>query len=529
MQLPVDSRLLGLPCVLAASGLQYLRFAKKPMAAPCHRVSDRCSRRFLVVGLAAEVAALRLLPLCEAYPMNASCLTFLYFWKETKRAKAIQKNEVLACISALSAWGLPYVDPSGGHWHEEMQASTLLDAVLSPRTCAYVVFLLLGGALLCCSLSVVGDSAFTSCLPPALNFGVSALLLKAAAQVVASLLLAPWRLELWAALPILAVLIVGVRSAASAPLRRALEAHDNLSVLASYGAMSGAAATLTGGFVYSEMAAWGSERQALYAVLAIAHCWGMRSLSLSGAELRGSAGQKTKVEDEGTSVRGQRERIVASSEKALQMVEMTTSAAAAKASNPATERALAGSSAAVSSSSASSSVGATGRERGNGGRHGGGGGGSSVGPLLNFAEDDTSHRRSVDDDALEEQLFAKALAPLALHPQVGGEPHLEADSFAVAAGGEVADVPQFDADFEELMRRFDEDDKSFEQPITALALESFECEPESPKPAAAGTGRPMADLSPALPGVLALDAQALLDGAGQDDEDELLKSIEDIP
>jgi len=274
--------------------------------------------------------------------------------------------------------------------------------------------------------------------------------------------------------------------------------HDNLRVLASYGVLSGLAATFTGAFVYSELSGWGVERQALYVAIAAAHCWGMRSLSLSEKELRGSSPQKAKSEDEGT---GQSDRAVSSGEKALQTVEMTATRAA--------ETVIGG--------SASSSAG---RERG-----------KNAEPLLNFSEPST--RRTVDDDALmEEQLFAKALAGIDADTAGLGD----SEDAAVTSEGwaaswkdgiaKEADSPQFDADFEEIMRRFGEDDdKASVQPITELALESFDLASEK----AIATASPVADATPPAPTVLAFDAQTLMDSAAHDDEDELLKSIEDIP
>merc|ERR1719375_1662618 len=41
-----------------------------------------------MAGVAAELLSLRLLPLCAIYPMNASCLVFLYYWKESKLRKS---------------------------------------------------------------------------------------------------------------------------------------------------------------------------------------------------------------------------------------------------------------------------------------------------------------------------------------------------------------------------------------------------------------------------------------------------------
>lgn len=452
MQTSWDVRFISFPCVLAASIFQYIRFAKKPMAAPFHRVTERGARRLLVVGLVAELVALRLLPLMQAYPMNASCLVFLYYWKESKRAKVLQMNEVLACVLALVVWVLPCLDPGGGSLHEAMQVEVLLETLLAPGSCAYVVSLLLVGALICLCYRG-GNNPFVSCLPSALNFGVSSMLLKAVPQVAASLCIAPQRLELWAALPLLAVFILAVRSAAASPLRKALEAHDTLRVLATYGVLSVVAAVATGGLIYSELAGWNPERQAIYVALLAAHCWGMHSLS--AAEMRG--GSRRHVEESSVKTAGEK----AAAGPARQSIEMGRPSTSPDHPPTITE---------------------------------------DKGPLLNFDEG-AARRRTVDDDAMmEEQLFAKALA-------------------SEAAGGGIAE-PQFEADFEELMRRFDEDDRAA-QPITELALEQVE---DSASPVSAPV---LPDATP-VHGVLALDAQALLDSNANEDEDELLKGIEDI-
>ncbi|OLQ02279.1 hypothetical protein AK812_SmicGene14890 [Symbiodinium microadriaticum] len=430
-----DRRLVGIPCVLAASVLQYVRFAKKPMAAPCHRVTERGARRLLVIGLVAEFVSLAFLPLSQACPMNASCLVFLYFWKESKRAQVLQLREavgeVFVCFLALSAWALPFLDPGGRDWPEAVQAASLLETLLAPRSKQ-------GDSLWLC----VQGNVFVSCLPPAMNFGVSALLLKAAAQVASGILQAPQRSELWAALPVLLLLLFTVRSAAASPLRRALEAHDTLRVLAAYGVLSGIAAAVTGALIYGELAGWTVEKQGTFAAVLALHCWGMRGLGAT-AEPRGSPPQqKAKTEEDEGSAKG------------------------SSAAPPA------------------------------------------EGPLLNFDEV-AARRRTVDDDAMmEEQLFARALAPLSTE---------EVDT---TGAGEAA--PQFDADFEELMRRFDEDDRATAQPITELALESPE---DSPPPAAAI----LPDTTPAHQPVLTLDAEMLLDSNANEDEDELLKGIEDLP
>jgi len=501
MELVSDARCLALPCVLAAGVLQYTRFAKKPMAAPCHRLSERLARRCVFAGLAAELVGLRLLPLCEAYPMNASCLVFLYFWKESKRSRSVHKGEVLACASALSAWALPFLNPADSKVSEATQVSLLLDAMMAPSTCLYVV------GMLACSVVVHcighGQSVIGSCTPPGMNFGVSALLLKAFTQVAGSLVLAPLRLELWAAMVSIVTLLFGVRSAASTPLRRALEVHDNLSVLACYGVVSSAAAALTGSLVFGEMAKWDLKHQAIYGVVAAAHCWGMCTLGQSGSEVRG---HKDTAKDPVAEEAPTGNRKGSDFGKALQMAEFSGRGAA---SNGASGLASGSSSAQPKKDGPPS-------------------------PLLRFNE--PSARRSVDEDAqMEEKLFAHALAPLHLGPEMGGLPAeddggspwasawqdagggVEAACGAAAASG--LGPQQFDADFEEIMRRFNEDDQQCSdqvanQPITEIS------------PSASGPALP--DATP--PSVLTYDAQTLLDSCGvQEDEDELLRCIEDIP
>jgi len=312
-----------------------------------------------------------------------------------------------------------------------------------------------------------------------------------------------------------------VRSAASAPLRRALEAHDNLAVLSSYGLASSAAAMLTGALVFGELGAWTTERRAWFAAAAAAHCWGMRSL---GAPADGRAlAKKDAAKSEGDecistsaardAAAGGRRGVVgaqvigAGDGASIQMVERSSMAGAAWGAAPA--------------------------------------------PLLSFHEP-----RSVDRDAeMEEQLFKRALAPQRLAPVVGGlNPAMDADDgfadfesgLAAAADAapsdprpgaaappagyaavEIDESPsQFDADFEEIMRRFDEDDRHTEdigpgvRPVLDLGGVGVSSSPE-------GSEKPKA--AEAVPEVLQFDAQTLLDDTGgQDDEDELLNSIHDI-
>lgn len=447
----VDVRVVALPCAFAAGAMQYMRFAKKPMAEPFNLVSERMARRLVLLGMGIEVLTLRLLPLCEAYPMNASCLVFLYFTKESKRYNSMHFREMLSCASALSAWLLPFVDPTDGSMPELLQLTFMLDIAMTPLTVLYVGVLLLAGGLAHCGVGA--SSSAWSCIGPALNFGASALLLKAAVHLAGGILTQPDRPALWAALLVAVALLLGVRWAAAVPLRRAMEAHGSLSVLTAYGAASSAAACVTGGYIYGEVALWSFERQSIYVLLVCAHCWGIMSLGFGGNSGHGAEGRDSE--------RRQGDY--------QQIGEMS-------------------------------------------------GGGDA--PLLNFS--DPVVQRTVDDDAqIEDQLLARALAPASLST-VG----------AVGAGGGWADwsapfpgggapEPQFDADFEEIMRRFDEDDRRHSGKTGAALGVASAPSKESANPP-----------PPAPAGVLSgLDAQTMFDisyGGLDEEEDDLVNSIEDL-
>lgn len=460
-----------------------MRFAKKPMNAPCHRISDRCARRFAIVGIAAELAGLRLLPLCQAYPMNASCLVCLYYWKESKRSRAMRCGEIIACFSALGAWLLPLIDPTDGGVPEAMQIGFLVDTVLEPMACAYLATLVLLGVMARCLIR--GDSAMGSSAGPALHFGLSALALKAFVNVAEIIITMPKQPEPWAALLTLSAMLISVRTFAAAPLRRALEAHDTLSVLACYGAVSSAAAVVTGCWVFGEISGWPPERQCLYGLLFAVHCWGMRSVSSSicGADPRGYSSVPNEGDDDW------------SSGKAVQMAENIGR-----------------------SNSAGSAQGKS---------------DSPPSPLLNFSQ--AKIPRSVDEDAqIEDKLLASALA---LQPLEGAGLEACGDmaGWATAwpsvdpqpqAGGMPA--PQFEADFDELMRRFDEDDR------TRTGAEVANSKGSRPVPGLGSQGNAAAaGPTSAGPSVLtSLDAQTLLEcsyGGQEDEEDELLNCIQDIP
>lgn len=484
-----DVRVVAIPCVLASGILQYAHFAKKPMAAPCHRITERCSKHLAVAGIALELLSLWLLPLCVLYPMSSSCLVFLYYWKESKKARKVavaRAREVSTCGAVLSAWLLPFIAvPINGH--ARVRLSALFDAVLGPSTCLYVASLLVLGVLShCWTTAQPGREVMRSCAPAAFNFGVTALLLKAEAELVGLCIGSPGRPAIWASLVVVALLLIAVRSASATPLRKAIEVHDHLSVLASYGLLSGVAAATTGGLVYGELSRLGLQSQVTYAAIAALHCWGMRALSTS-SDPKGYASVAKDHGDEESAVHtevvaqqsGSKRTSVPGSGKSIEMVGV-----------PASKR----------SSDEQSS------------------------PLFRFNEPAPSQKRTVDEDArIEDDLFANALNPqrlAPLEPTMMGVPGSTAtqDLGIIPGLGSLAlPEPQFDADFEEIMRRFDEDDRPHED-ITAQAQPSEEL------------AKPVEGASP--PSVLTgLDAQTLFDvsyGDGDGDEDELLRSIQDI-
>merc|ERR1719401_3061785 len=154
-----------------------------------------------------------------------------------------------------------------------IEVGALIPIVLAPDTCVYMVSLLLGSIILHTLGACLGDTALLNCAPPALNFGVSAVLLKALAHTLVLLVNLPTQLTSWAVLISLIVLLLSVRSAAATPLRRAMEVHDNLSVLTNYGAVSSAAAAFTGIYIYDELKDFNFEQRATVVVVVAVHCW----------------------------------------------------------------------------------------------------------------------------------------------------------------------------------------------------------------------------------------------------------------
>lgn len=483
-----DVRMVAIPCVLAAGILQYAHFAKKPMAFPCHRITERCSKHLAVAGIALELLSLWLLPLCVLYPMSSSCLVSLYYWKESKKARKVavaRFRELSTCGAVLSAWVLPFVAvPINGY--ARVRLSALFETVLGPGTCLYVAGLLTLGVLTnCWTVAQPSREVLRSCAPAAFNFGVSALLLKALAELAGLCIGSPERPIIWASLVVVTLLLLAVRSAAATPLRKAIEVHDHLSVLASYGLLSGVAAATTGGVVYGELSRLGFSRQVAYAAVASLHCWGMRALSLS-SDPKGYASVPKDHGDAEAAVPaevlhqqgGGKRTAVPGSGKTIEMVGVSASKRSAD---------------------------------------------EPPSPLFRFNEAQPSQKRTVDEDArIEDDLFANALAPqrlAPLEPAMLGVPGAEAardlGGVATGLGGLALPEPQFDADFEEIMRRFDEDDRPNES-ITAERRLSGDL------------SKPVEGASP--PSVLTgLDAQTLFDVSyGDGDEDELLRSIQDI-
>eukprot|EP00929_Paragymnodinium_shiwhaense_P013285 TRINITY_DN121149_c0_g1_i1.p1 TRINITY_DN121149_c0_g1~~TRINITY_DN121149_c0_g1_i1.p1 ORF type:complete len:506 (-),score=118.54 TRINITY_DN121149_c0_g1_i1:83-1600(-) len=495
-----DARLASLPCVLLGGILQYLQVAKKPLTAPCHKVSDGLAKRCAALELMVEMATVWLLPLCEAYPMLVSFLACSYFLKESKKS-SWQLGEAVACLCALSAWALPFVDPYGGFFPAgAMDEELLLDTILSPRSTVFVVALLLGAAIV--HWSNQSASVLGSVLAPAMNFGVSALFLKTTVHSIGLVLQHPGEPTFWAGGLTFAGMLYWLRSSAAPALRKAFETHDRLSILAMYGMTSSAAAAIAGGNIFHETSAWPVEKQMCSFAIGCLHCWGMASLSSREMMIKktdgdnGSAGdiESSMVEKPSLS-RGR----MASSEAAALGVEMPTR----------------GTTTAVKASV--SAIGASAALAGDAGRQGGT-------PLLDFS---IAPRTVDDDDEMEDQLLASALAPQRLASVLGEFPGANVVTAGPLGMGAAPVSPQFDADFEEIMRRFNQDDEKAVEAGDGQLANIVGLLPEESAGATSGICLPAA--SPSGPAAVVMDAQDMLDSCGGVDEEELLlQSITDL-
>lgn len=176
-------------------------------------------------------------------------------------------------------------------------------------------------------------------------------------------------------------------------------------------------------------------------------------------------------------------------------------------------------------------------------------------PLLDF---NTRKCSSLDEDAqIEDQLFAHAFS--APFPQLASV--MDDITFSPAAPGEVAwginnnddglVAQRFEADFAEIMRRFEEEDRHLDgsEVVQATRLIDTASEPPAPEPLPeppVPEPEPLLDLSPSfspngsglterVPGALPMDAiDPLFDmfdlsfGGVVDEEDRLLQSVQDV-
>mmetsp|Transcript_42484 Transcript_42484/g.91688 ORF Transcript_42484/g.91688 Transcript_42484/m.91688 type:complete len:642 (-) Transcript_42484:294-2219(-) len=321
-----DLRSFSLPCVAIASFLQYLRFAKKPTSGPSHRLSEKCSRRWVWVGLLLELATLRLLPLSQAYPMQAASLVLCFFWKES-RHRAPCSATLGPSLAALSgAWALPFFDEAhDGRLPPTWEANHLLALSVAPQTLVFVVGMLVAAFLVYSTGAfLLKDGLFSACLPSAMIFGVSAVLLKGLVLVVDTLLLRPDVPDLWVVLLAIFFLLVGVRRVAVTPLRRALETHDTLLVLASYGGISSLSAVAAGTLVYGELEALNENRKAAFLICVLIHSLGLQTLgNRASIADRNSRGKEKSLEEGNAGSVGEEVAAAAAATASSQNVELS--------------------------------------------------------------------------------------------------------------------------------------------------------------------------------------------------------------
>lgn len=436
--------------------------------------------------------------------MNASCLVFLYSWKESKRGVG-RRFPLLYSLGALSVWALPFIDPRGGALPGIFKGDVLMDLLLAPLTSAFIVVLLFGGIAIHSLAQFVGrESLLSSVMPPAMNFGATALLLKALSQFAEGAVREPSRVDLWVPVPLICALLLGVRNVAARPLRRAMEIHDNLCVLACYGAISSLTAAVVGVFIFDEFGGWEPWQKATSTGLVLLHCWSIQELGKFG-DVKGASKKH--------------DREIPRGKDAATDKNCFTKEAGRRMADPAK-----GSSPKIEMKSATHFV------------HGDRGirGPSSSEPpsgneLLNF----NSEPRTVEQDAqIEDELFARALAPARLSSVVTGMPVVDdgggLEMLRNAAEGdcffqEATDLtPKFDADFEEIMRRFDEDDAADIGPGVRPVLDLGGGNDEaSPRPAHVHESN--------MGQILQFDAGALLeDDADIQDEEELVRNIQNL-
>ncbi|CAK0875517.1 unnamed protein product [Prorocentrum cordatum] len=234
-------------------------------------------------------------------------------------------------------------------------------------------------------------------------------------------------------------------------------AHDNLSVLAFYGCVSSAAAVASGALVFGELQDMRFNEHALFVFLGVAHCWGMHSLGRYGGEryTRLDGGEK---EDRAEALSGR------ALGKSVQMAELPSHRAAADGAAGAPAKA-------------------------------------KEAPLLQFSDEPVVHTPE-DDEQFEDKLFAQALGACDLPTPVdGGGPEGWAADWGGAAPEGGAAGPRlaalapaggpaaFDADFEEMMKRFEEEDKAFAGTLPVLDFDSGQ-DPRRRRPTWSRPGSP---------------------------------------
>merc|ERR1719313_2459831 len=226
--------------VFVSSGLQFLYFAKKGCC--CVKAP---ATHIVWIGILLEAVALVLLPASGVYLAHASILVVLFYIRESQRKCSVL--DALACVSliASSAAAVVCVQPS----IEDEGPLAVLDRLFAPEATVFVTGSLLVALVFGCSDV---DTVFRCAFPAGLLSGVAALWSKVAARFLVVCTLKESSLSgLLAAVCLAAA--TWVRSGLmSARLRRGVEVHDTLAVLAGYGSVAAVATTLVGRLILLE-------------------------------------------------------------------------------------------------------------------------------------------------------------------------------------------------------------------------------------------------------------------------------------
>eukprot|EP00397_Hematodinium_sp_SG-2012_P013320 GEMP01013521.1.p1 GENE.GEMP01013521.1~~GEMP01013521.1.p1 ORF type:complete len:617 (+),score=160.75 GEMP01013521.1:277-2127(+) len=166
---------------VSAAMVQYLRFAKKPFALLCLKLTERHIRPLLWLGFFLECAALSVLPLLVIYPVSAALVSILTF--VLKERHGFNTCTAFWAFLALAPLGMPFVSDTPGYsTNNPPQMATILHRALTyPGNCYF------GGCLvLALIIERCASSSGAKCIAGGLNFSFVSLALKTTIELIRS-------------------------------------------------------------------------------------------------------------------------------------------------------------------------------------------------------------------------------------------------------------------------------------------------------------------------------------------------------